>query len=475
MKRLRSRFGRMPDWIAGLVAVVVVATAFYVAFGGRLPWQNDYELKAVVTSGLELQSRSPVRIAGVEVGKVKKIERGPGNTAIVTMTIKKAGLPIHKDATLKVRPRIFLEGNFFVDLRPGTPQAPVVDTGHTLPISQTAVPVQLDEVLSSLQKNTRTELVRFVHGLRVTLDGGGGQILRRSLAEWGPAFVPAAIAAEAVRGQRPDDLSKFIDGSATTATALAGRDQQLVTLIDGLERTVTALASRREQLEASLPALDGLLAEAPASMRAIDAALPETRALAIEARPALREAPTTLRLADPVLAQARALVSPGELPALLDQLNPALDDLAPLEPRLTSLLDEVTPVMDCLRNNALPTLKTPLADGDLTTGDPPYRELLHGLTGLASASQNFDANGPAVRYHAGFGDQMVTFGAAPSVGEALVGTTSEPILGSRPKKPAEQPPFRSDVPCRTQQRPDLAAATGPAPQQRKVASKVARP
>jgi hypothetical protein len=210
-------------------------------------------------------------------------------------------------------------------------------------------------------------------------------------------------------------------------------------------------------------------------MRAIDSALPETRALAVEVRPALREAPATLRLAGPVLAQARGLVSPGELPALLGQLDPALDDLAPLEPRLTKLLGEVTPVMDCLRRNALPTLKTPVSDGDLTTGDPPYRELLHGLTGLASASQNFDANGSAVRYHAGFGDQLVSFGAAPSAGEALVGTTSEPLLGSRPKPPAEQPPFRADVPCRTQAKPDLTAQTGPAPKQRKVALKAARP
>jgi ABC-type transporter Mla subunit MlaD len=282
-----------------------------------------------------------------------------------------------------------------------------------------------------------------------------------------------AIASEAVRGQRDDDLSRFIAGTEKTATALASRDRQLVTLIDGLERTVTALASRRTQLEQSLPELDALLREAPSSLQAVDDALPETRALAIEARPALREAPTTLRLADPVLAQARKLVSPGELPALIDQLDPAIDDLAPLEPRLTRLLGQVTPIMDCLRRNALPTLKTPVQDADLTTGDPPYRELLHGLTGLSSASQNFDANGPAVRYHAGFGDQIVSFGPAPSAGEALVGTSSEPIIGSRPRKPAEQPPYRPDVECRTQQPPNLAAATGPAPRQRQADLKAA--
>jgi len=131
--------------------------------------------------------------------------------------------------------------------------------------------------------------------------------------------------------------------------------------------------------------------------------------------------------------------------------------------------------MDCLRNNAIPTLKTPLDDPPHSTGDPAYRELLHGLVGLSSASQNFDGNGPAVRYHAGFGDQLVSLGSTPTVGEALVGTTSEPLIGSRPKKPAQQPPFRSDVPCHTQRRPDMRAQTGPAPQQRQVKLKAAKP
>ena len=59
---------------------------------------------------------------------------------------------------MKIRPRIFLEGNFFVDVTPGTPSAPTIDDGDTIPITQTATPVQLDQVLSALQSDTRTSL-----------------------------------------------------------------------------------------------------------------------------------------------------------------------------------------------------------------------------------------------------------------------------------------------------------------------------
>ena len=46
--------------------------------------------------------------------------------------------------------RIFLEGNFYVDLHPGTPSAPILHSGATLPAANTAGPVQLDRVLSAL-------------------------------------------------------------------------------------------------------------------------------------------------------------------------------------------------------------------------------------------------------------------------------------------------------------------------------------
>ena len=70
-----------------------------------------------------------MRIAGVNVGKVKSIKPQEGtDQALVSMEINDAGLPIHEDATAKIRPRIFLEGNFFVDLKPGTPSAPKLET-----------------------------------------------------------------------------------------------------------------------------------------------------------------------------------------------------------------------------------------------------------------------------------------------------------------------------------------------------------
>ena len=459
---------RVSNVAAGLLAIVVTFCAGWLAFKGA-PWSDAWELRAVVRQANELGPRSPVRVAGVEVGKVKEVERGDGDTSVLTLALEDSALPIHEDATLEVRPRIFLEGNFFVDLKPGSPGSPVVEEGHTLPVAQTAAPVQLDQILSTLQKDTRDNLKHLLTALGEGFADGGAQSLNEAWEPADEAFTQGALAAEAMRGFEADDLPGFLEAGGRTAAALA-RARRLPDLIEGLNRSARALASRRAQLSASLPELDRLLAEADPALDAFNAAFPPTRALVRDARPGVQAAPLTLELAIPVLEQARRLVAPAELPALLDELDPAVRSLARLEPDLTELLGDVTPVTECLRLNALPTLRTPIDDPPNSTGEPVYRELLYGTVGLASASQNFDGNGPAVRYHAGAGDTTVTTGRVPSIGESLVGLTDEPILGSRPRWTGVRPPFRPDVPCISQDPPDLRAETGAAPRQRRISS-----
>ena len=462
---MRKRDGMAP-FTAGLIAIGTIAVACYFAFGGRLSLSSDYEVYAQVRSASELHSRTPVRIAGVDVGRVTGVKRAPGGTAVIKLAIRKDARPIHRDATLKVRPRIFLEGNFFVDLKPGSPSSPEMPSGGTIPLANTATPVQLDQILTELDSPTRANLLHFVHALAGSVKGGGAETFDKTLKYWAPTFRNGALTAEAFRGLRNHDLSEFIrDGGKTTA-AIASDRAALADLVTGLNRSTRALAQRRAKVDAAVVQLAGAIDEARPAFEAINAAIPSSRALVQDLRPALRVAPPTLRSANLLLDQVSALIRPAELPRLLDQLDPAIVSLAQLEPKLGQLLGLLTPVTECLRTNAVPTLEKSVDDGDLTTGEPVYRELLSSLVGLASASQNFDGNGPAVRYHAGFGDEMVSLGKNNP--EPLVGLTSEPILGSRPQYTGVQPPFRPDVPCGQNQPPNLKAATGPAPEQRKV-------
>ena len=88
-------------------------------------------LRADFDDTSNLATRSPVRIAGIEVGKVTGVEALEGGGGRVTMELSDEALPIKEDAELKVRPRIFLGGNFFVEVEPGTPGAPASWTTTT--------------------------------------------------------------------------------------------------------------------------------------------------------------------------------------------------------------------------------------------------------------------------------------------------------------------------------------------------------
>ena len=460
---MRRRPERLTDFRAGLLALLVIVIAVYLAWTRVSGFDQPYHLKAVFSGAPEVHSRTPVRIAGVEVGKVDDVKRGPGNAATVTMELQQGALPIHRDATAKIRTRLFLEGNFFVDVHPGTPSAPEMADGGTVPLSHTAVPAQLDEILSDFTSATREDVKTLVKELGASLDHGGARALRRTLPQLRPAFTGTAVVSEASLGTEQDDLSGAIRETQRVTHAIDSRERALPDLVTGLNRTARALAAHRAQLEASLPELDRMLAEARPALREVERLTPAAHSFVRELRPGIRAAAPTLRLAAPFLTETDRLVR--RVPALTRAADPSLASLARLQPGLTTVLRLLNPVTECLRRNAIPTLKTKIDDPPHSTGDPVYLDLVHSLPGQASASQNFDGNGPSIRYHAGFGGNSISFGPLPGTTEPITGTSSEPIIGSRPALPDRQPPFRPDVRCDTQQRPSLVAETGPAPRQ----------
>src|SRR5436190_3136799 len=161
----KDRTGWSPFKVGGIVVAALLIIS-YLGFTKNIPLTHGFQVKAVFENANSIRPNSPVRIAGVNVGKVKTIERSDGSdAAIVTMEITKAGLPIHRDATMKIRPRIFLEGNFFVDLQPGTPSTPTIGSGDTIPMAQTSPPVQLGDLLTSLQSDDRHNLQEVIRGL----------------------------------------------------------------------------------------------------------------------------------------------------------------------------------------------------------------------------------------------------------------------------------------------------------------------
>ncbi|MTD43757.1 MCE family protein [Conexibacter sp. W3-3-2] len=454
----------MSPFRAGALALVFVAVFTFLGFTKfRVPFKPQYEINAVFpTAGTEIKSGSPVRIAGVEVGKVIDVERGKGGTAVARLRFASKGRPIHRDATMKIRPRLFLEGNFFVDVRPGTPAGGEVPDGGTIPVGQTSNAVQFDEVLSALRSDSRADVQATVENLATAFDEGGAEAVNRGFKDWAGAFKGTAIVSEAARGTQPGDLTRFVQAQAKVSSALAARDGELADLVTNFATTVTTLASAREDLGASLRALDSTLTTARPALADLRGALPPLRRFATALRPALRVAPGAIDDALPFVRTTSALLSSPELPALVRDLRPAVSGLRTLQPSLDALLGKVTPIARCVSRNVVPTLTKTLDDGALSTGRPVWQEIALIGPGLASAGSNFDANGTAIRYFAGAGENLVST-ALPGVGD-LVSLTPEPLLGARPRyTPNVVPPFAPGADCTAQDLPDLRADAAPAP------------
>ena len=132
-----GRSGRSP-FAVGLVALALLVVVAFLGFTKDNPFHDKFQVKAAFRTVNDLKPKSLVRIGGVNVGKVKRIEHvRDGGTwgAVVTMELDPKALPLHRDATFKVRPRIFLEGNYFVDIAPGSPSAPVLRDGRSIQCS----------------------------------------------------------------------------------------------------------------------------------------------------------------------------------------------------------------------------------------------------------------------------------------------------------------------------------------------------
>lgn len=470
----------------GALTAFIAAFAFYLAFAKGLPWSSEeYQLKAVFENAATLKKNSPVRIAGVNVGKVTKVGR-VGNAAEVTFTVADAGRPVHKDASLKIRPRLFLEGNFFLDVRPGSPSAPDVPSGGTIPITQTATAVQLDEILTSLQSESRedlqTVLEEFGTGLNheptPSEDKGqdedvqgkrAGDALNQAFRYGGRAGKGSAIVTEALQGTDPHDLSVMLAAQSKAFRALSSREAELKDLITNFSITTGALASESENLSESVRLLAPTLEDARSAFLHLNTAFPPLRAIARDLRPGVREIPATIAAARPWLRQANPLLSNAELGAIAADLEDATPGLARATNLGLSLLPEIGLTSRCASDVLIPAGNTVIDNGGgsypATTGQPNIRELLYSFVNIAGESQSFDANGQYVRFQAGGGPQLTRMAKAGGgfQNSEVFGNTIVPPLGVRPQLPGAKPPYRPDVPCDQNPVPDInsGAPVGP--------------
>jgi phospholipid/cholesterol/gamma-HCH transport system substrate-binding protein len=460
----------------GLILIALLIAGTYLAVNKQLPFTHHYELKAVFTNGVNIRKNSPVRIAGVNVGKVTGLQ-SKGNAAEVTFTVDDEGLPIHKDATVRIRPRIFLEGNFFLDVHPGSPSAPDLHEGDTIPITHTSTAVQLDEILTSLQEPARENLRVLLQGYGTALEheptpaedvtqdpavqGKKASVaLNQALRYGGKAGRDTSIVNDALLGTQPHDLSKLIAAQGSVFSQLNKDEQALQDLIVNFDTTTGALAAESNNLGRSVQLLAPTLENARPALLHLSDALPPLRAWARDITPGIKELPATITAGSPWLNQTRKLLAKGELGYIAKQLKLAAPGLALAADQGQGLFSQIDLTSRCADDVLLPTGNIVVNDA-FNSGVENYKELFYGTVGFSGETQDFDGNGPYLRFQTGGGPQLAR-SAIPGGGfenDYYYGNTIEAPTGSQPVL-GSPPPYKTDVPCYQNALPDVNGPAG---------------
>ena len=346
--------------LAAVLALIVIAipVGAYVLAHQRLhfPWESEYTISAEFSSA---QAVTPgqgqdVNVAGVKVGEIAGVELRDGR-ARVEMQIDPDQLPaVYSNAHLLLRPKTGLN-DMSVQMDPGNRPGHKLPDGATLPLANTQPVVNTDEVLASLDADTRPYLAMVANEGGRALHGRAPD-LRAILKASEPTLAQTQRVTRALAARRVA-LRRLVGNLRGLTEATAQKDVQLGQLVDAADATFTTLAGREGDLRSALRQLPGVLASTQGALASGQTAAQQLRPTLSALRPAVRKLPGVLTGVRPLLREGTPILRDQLRPLvhkaapLANDLRPALDDLAALTPDLDSAFSVLNYVVNELAYN----------------------------------------------------------------------------------------------------------------------------
>jgi ABC-type transporter Mla subunit MlaD len=333
----------------------------WVTFGGPTPFRaKAWQVKVPFNEATQLAEQSDVRISGVNVGKVQSIALAPnGRQALATVDIEDKYAPLPETTRAILRTKTLL-GETYIELTPGSSEAPKLKEGTTLPEANVAESVQLDEIFRTFDPETRAAFQQWMQEAAVAINGQG-QALSYALGEFEPAFTEFDRLFRTLDTQRLAVGQLFSNG-AKTFTALRGRNGEVGDLIQSSNAVFQTTARRDQDIEALFRAFPTFLDESKLTVSRLRTFAENTDPLMRQLVPVAEElSPTLIAFAnlapeakgffeglEPVIDRApkgfaatRKLFR-DEFPPLLRASDPFLRNLNPLFTGLKLYKNEVT-------------------------------------------------------------------------------------------------------------------------------------
>ncbi|WP_148302242.1 MCE family protein [Tomitella biformata] len=235
--------------------VMVLILAFLVLVFGQFRTGASTQYNAVFTSSSGMASGAPVRIAGVQVGKVGGLDLQPDNTVAVRFSVDNtAALPPTARAAIRYEN---LVGDRYLEILPPTPEVDGaagqdlagqnLKPGGTIPVSNTEPALDLDLLLGGFKPLFRAldpgQVNKLTAALLDTFQGQGDTLA--SLLGRTGRFTSALADSDAMIGEVIGNLN-------TVLSTISDRGEQFSGTVDQLQQLVSGLAADRDPLGQSV-------------------------------------------------------------------------------------------------------------------------------------------------------------------------------------------------------------------------------
>jgi phospholipid/cholesterol/gamma-HCH transport system substrate-binding protein len=344
----------------------------WITFGGPTPFKaKSYEVKVPFNEAAQLAEQSDVRISGVSVGKVQKIEEAPnGKRALATIGIEDKYAPIPRGTRAILRTKTLL-GETYVELTPGDSKGPELQDGSTLALANVAESVQLDEILRTFNARTRSAFQEWMQEASVAIGGRGGS-LSYALAELAPTLSEFDRLFRVLDTQRRAVGQLFRNG-AVTFRALRGREGQLGDLIRSSNAVFQTTAARERDLEALFRAFPTFEDESRLTLNRL-------REFAVNTDPLMRQLVPAAEQLSPTLVAFSRLAPQAK--GFFEGLETVIDRTPTGFPALRKLFRDEFPPLLRAANPFLRNLNPILSGLDL------YKRDVTGVLGNVAAATN---------------------------------------------------------------------------------------
>jgi virulence factor Mce-like protein len=315
MQKQAPTLGRVMAMVLFALSCFGILLYLWVSFGGPTPLKSTgYRFEVQMPESPLLVNEAPVRMAGLDVGKVKEksLETEGGQTVVVEMDSDFAPIPADSRVTLRQKS---LLGQIYIEISPGSKDAPKLEDGGKLEQANVQDPVDFDEVISTFDKPTRDNYRGWIKELAKAIRNGRGEDLSDAFANF-VAFTDDGNSVLEILDEQDPALRRLIKNTGVTLGAINRRYGEFGEFVVNANNFFDALASRNDALAETISIFPTFLDE---SRQTFD----RLRDFAIDTRPLVRE------------------LQPVAL-----QLRPTLRDLGRLAPDLQHLFTKLEPVID---------------------------------------------------------------------------------------------------------------------------------